>query len=193
MINIKRFSSQPAIIIYLLIIIASLFLIKYIGKDNIYINYFSILINVISIFSFLITINQLITWKEVEDEKQEAIRQEITKYIKTIIVQDFIAKSHAVDSVIKHANDNNWTECLKELTVVLKLIDELEIINSTHNLGLKEDQLKFIRLATNVNCQYIEDNIKHKSNKIKSTDINKNMRTLSSLIYTNTLKIKSQL
>lgn len=193
MMNFKRFFSPEAIIIYLLIIIISVVLIITIGADDKKILYFSIVINVISVLGFLITVNQIVSWKENSDNNERLLNDKLKEYFKTALFQDFIMKTHILEATEKSAVEGNWTTCLTNLRSILRLIDELEVLNERYDLEIDPDIIIKFRQEINVCSSSIENNMRFSPEKITSNSITKKVRPISSVVHSKITHLKATL
>ena len=193
MLNFKRFVSIEAIVIYLVILILSTFSVIYIGNDNNKILLFSIIINVISFVGFLVTLNQIISWKENSKNTEDILNKRLNQYFKTALFQDFIMKSHVLETTEKCAINCEWHECLTNLRIILRLIDELEVINEKYNLDIGIAQIDKFRKDISVCCSSIENNMKYNPDNISPNSITKKIRLINSVIHSKITYLKTTL
>lgn len=192
MVDLNKFFTRNAIILYLVILSLCGIGLYFIWTET-FINKFSFVVNVISLVLFFITINQLISLKEIEEKNRKVIDDKLRKYSRTIIFQDFTQKIHLVDTTQEYILINDWPSALKGIKEIIKLVDYLEIINKDYELEINEKSIDAFRRNLNLHASSIEGKIQFSKAELTIEPINKTLRTLGSLISKQSLKIKSSL
>lgn len=191
MIKFEKFFAKEAWVIYIAIFILSIIGIQIFEEESSF-NKVSLIVNIITVIAFLITINQIFSIKEIEENNMNLLNAKLRNYFKLMIMQDISSKLHVIDTTQSMINEDNWKNCIDGMREILKIVDILESANDINSLQIDPRVIIDFRLKFTIHAESIDKKIQYTTTKITKSNINADIRSFGSLVNKQLLKFKTQ-